>query len=363
MRILQCISSLEGGGAEKQFGYLCEGLTKLGHDVVAVSLRPGANLERVLDSGATYMQVTSASNFDPLIICRLHRIIRIHRPELIQSWIPQMDILVGMVAALSKIPHVLSERTSSAGLRQGWRESLRVAIGRRAAAVVANSAGGKAYWQNRAPAVPTIVIPNSIPFEEIQAALPIAQADSAPDLDGELVVYLGRLIEIKNVSKLAAALIAIAAKRDQTKAVFLGDGPLAESIKSAVSAAGYGDRIRVLPYTSKPYGWLKRASVFVSVSNFEGNPNAVLEAVAAGCPVVVSDIPAHREFLDERSATFVSGHSFECIAAGIIDALDNTVLAQKRAVIAKERISGRSSKDIALRYVQVYEETIQKAQQ
>ena len=103
MKILQFISSLGGGGAEKQFGYLCESLVELGHDVVAVSFRTGSNLDYVLESGATYIQVHNLGNFDPIVIWKLCRLVSIHKPDILQSWIPQMDIIVGIVAALSNV--------------------------------------------------------------------------------------------------------------------------------------------------------------------------------------------------------------------------------------------------------------------
>jgi glycosyltransferase involved in cell wall biosynthesis/2-polyprenyl-3-methyl-5-hydroxy-6-metoxy-1,4-benzoquinol methylase len=358
MKVLQCISSLEGGGAEKQFGYLCESLVELGIEVVAVSLRGGKNVERVLNSGATYIQLNNIGNFDPLIIWRLHRLIGQHQPDLVQTWIPQMDIFGGVAARLANIPHVLSERTSAEGLPRGWREYLRVAIGRHAAAIVANGMGGKEYWLGRAPEIPISVIPNSIPFAEIDRAVPIEESDFALEPGDELVVYLGQLIMLKNLLNLVPALISVVSKREHTKAVLIGAGPLSSSISSFIDVAGLSHKVRVIPYTTKPYGWLKRANAFVSVSKYEGNPNAVLEAVGASCPVVVSDIPAHQEFLDLHSARFVSGQSCESIEAGIHDVLAYPVAAKERASFAREQLSTRTGEAIARQYVALYEQLV-----
>lgn len=360
MKVLLCITSLEGGGAEKQFGYLCEGLIELGIEVIAVSVRPGKNLERVIKSGARYVQLENFGNFDPLVLWRLFRLIHIHKPDLVQTWIPQMDILGGLIANLTNVPYVTSERTSTAGLPRGWREVIRVFIGQRAAAIIANGAGGREYWQSRAPDTPLFVIPNSIPFAEIEAAMPITEPDLSLGTEDELVIYLGQLIEIKNISNLVAAFIEVAHKRGCAKMALVGDGALSEDIVTLIAASGLSDRIRVFPFSTKPYGWFKSAKLFVSVSHFEGNPNTVLEAVGAGCPIVVSDIPAHREFLDDDSARFVAGESPEAIAQGILEVLRNPVTARGRATLAKERLATRTRSAIARRHIGVYEEVLRR---
>jgi glycosyltransferase involved in cell wall biosynthesis len=70
------------------------------------------------------------------------------------------------------------------------------------------------------------------------------------------------------------------------------------------------------------WAWMKRADVFVSLSDFEGHPNAVLEALACGCRLVVSDIQAHRSVLDDEVAVFVNPADLEGIRRAIGDTLD-----------------------------------------
>jgi len=360
VRILQCIPSFEGGGAEKQLGYLCESLARLGVEVQVASLRGGPNLERVLRSGATYTQLEHFGNFDPMIVGCLHRVMARWDPDIVQTWIPQMDVLGGVASWWGNYPHVISERTAYAGLPRGWRESARITIGRRASAIIANSAGGESYWRNRAPDTPRFVVNNSIPFTEIEGASPVTSTELSLTQWDELIVYLGQLIPLKNISALVPAFVSVVKVRAQARAVFIGNGPMAKEISSAVRAAGCADRVRVIPFTSNPFTWLRRANVFVSVSHFEGNPNTVLEAIAAGCPVVVSDIAAHREFLDDRSARFAQGESSEAIAAAILDALENRAVARNRATRAKERIAGRTGTTIAKKYIEVYEEILRR---
>jgi len=78
------------------------------------------------------------------------------------------------------------------------------------------------------------------------------------------------------------------------------------------------DRIKIVNYINKLWNWLKVANVFVSVSNYEGNPNTVFEAVASKCPAAISDIPEHREILDKNFSYFVPVSDTKAIAGGIL---------------------------------------------
>jgi glycosyltransferase involved in cell wall biosynthesis len=97
---------------------------------------------------------------------------------------------------------------------------------------------------------------------------------------------------------------------------------------------------------------MKRADVLVSLSRVEGCPNVVLEAMACGCPLVVSDIPAHREILDEHSARFVDPDDTIKAAADIKAILAHGDAARVRA--ARECAAGRPVEATASSYEQLY---------
>jgi glycosyltransferase involved in cell wall biosynthesis len=101
---------------------------------------------------------------------------------------------------------------------------------------------------------------------------------------------------------------------------------------------------------------MKRANVTVSVSLFEGSPNVVLEAMAAGCPLVVSDIAAHRELLDEQSAILVDPRDPRQIADAIIKVLSDPEAAARRARAAYDRVQHYSLSATARQYADLYRE-------
>ncbi|HXH37210.1 MAG TPA: glycosyltransferase, partial [Thermoanaerobaculia bacterium] len=84
------------------------------------------------------------------------------------------------------------------------------------------------------------------------------------------------------------------------------------------------------------------AAAFVSLSDFEGRPNAVMEAMAAGAPLIVSDIAAHREFLDETCALFVPPRDDAAVALALAAVLDDPASAAALAKEARRRIAACS---------------------
>src|SRR5438132_4429261 len=114
------------------------------------------------------------------------------------------------------------------------------------------------------------------------------------------------------------------------------------------------DRVQLPGYIPDIWRWMKRASMLVSVGFFEGRPNAVLEAMACGCPLVVSDIPAHREFLDENSALLVKPHEPVAMAEALRDVLAYPQDAARRAQVAQGEVARWSTPVIACQYARVY---------
>ena len=132
-------------------------------------------------------------------------------------------------------------------------------------------------------------------------------------------------------------------------------------IQRAVSNAGLGERVSVAGYREDLWSWMKAASAFVSLSRFEGCPNTVLEAMACGCPLVVSDIPAHRELLDESSALLVNATDPDAIAAALTSTLTDRDAARRRAEVAAVRVESFSIERVAAAYEALYQRLLQQS--
>jgi glycosyltransferase involved in cell wall biosynthesis len=169
----------------------------------------------------------------------------------------------------------------------------------------------------------------------------------------KMVLYAGRMDAGKNVESLIVVLARIAHQLPFV-AILCGDGPLRPRLKRLAQELGAAHRLIFTGYIPNVWALMKRADVFVSLSKFEGCPNAVLEAMASGCPLVVSDILAHREIVDERTACLVSPLDLEAAARAIKNILESDSAAQNRARAASAKVLEMTVEKMARLYERLY---------
>jgi glycosyltransferase involved in cell wall biosynthesis len=352
-RILHCIPNMLNGGAQRQLLLLSREQVKSGVEVHVALLHPGPNALGLESAGAR-LHWMGGLNHDPRLLWRLVRLIRQIQPDIVQSWLTQMDVLAAGATRLTGTPWVLSERTSGPFYRPSFKNLARAWLARDADAVVANSAGGDDYWRTRLPAeVPRFVVGNGLSLGEIQDVEPVAPEAIGLVPGYKMVLHVGRLSPEKNIPVLVGALDEAAARVPMV-AYLCGDGTHEAEAQRLLARDGSAGRIRMLGYRSDVLSLMKRADVLVSLSRFEGHPNAVLEAAACGCPLVLSDIAAHREIASEESALFVSPDSVPEVAAGIVRCLTEPDEARRRAAKARANVLKLSTAEMARRYDEVY---------
>lgn len=353
LKILYCIPTLLLGGAERQLSYLAAGLAEMGHEIHVASLRGGPHLERLKAAGVVWHQVGRFSNHDPLILLRLIGLIRELKPDVVQTSLAQMDILGGIAALMTRTRWVLRESSFAPLYRKGWKNRLRFALGRRADAVVSNSVRGAAYWRSARVADTLHVIPNAVSLDEIARTRADQLTGITSSHTEKIVLYAGRMDAGKNVESL---IVALSRLTDEVSfiTILCGDGPLRPRLERLAEELGLARRLIFTGYVTNLWALMKRADVFVSLSKFEGCPNVVMEAMASGCPLVVSDIPAHREILDERTACFVPSTEPEAVAEAIKATLKSDSASHNRARAAQAQAAGWTIKKMAQLYERLY---------
>lgn len=354
MKILHCIPDLGNGGSQRQLLYLVQELIGAGHTLHVAYLYDGAYTNTLAQSGAHLHRLCCRGNHDPKLLVQLVSLIRRHEVDVVQTWLTQMDVLGGMAARFLGVPWVLFEQSSALCYPPGFKNNARAALGRYAQAIVSNSRIGDRYWQGRhSGSVCRHVISNGIPLQEIDAMPRLPEGETGRKPGERLVLYAGRLSPEKNLQNLIPALKQVS-QTTALRAILCGDGTHADYFAAMVREQGAESVIDLVGYRRDVWAWMKSADAFVNVSFFEGQPNAVLEAAVCGCPLILSDIPAHREMMDESSALFVDASSPEQIAAAIERTLRHPEEARQRALEAERRVRRLTVAELGRRFEKVY---------
>jgi len=147
-----------------------------------------------------------------------------------------------------------------------------------------------------------IVLDNPVLSDTFEAALTApAHHRWAADTSVPLVVAVGRLSSQKGFDVLLDAFARVVNRRG-ARLLILGEGRERAALEARRDALGLADCVDMPGHVDCPAPWLSRADLVVSSSRFEGASAVLVEALAAGCPMVVTDCPGNSRSLVEGSA-------------------------------------------------------------
>jgi glycosyltransferase involved in cell wall biosynthesis len=154
-------------------------------------------------------------------------------------------------------------------------------------AVVALSSSEAELLNAHFPDISTTVIPSGVDLERLAEAQPVATP-------GKTILTVSRLVPYKKTASLVSAMQHLS---DDVHLVVIGSGPEAPRLEGLAQKLGISGRVRLLGNVSDEdlARWYVSADLFVSLSAYESFGLAPLESIAAGTPVLASDIPAHRD--------------------------------------------------------------------
>ncbi|HEY0629398.1 MAG TPA: glycosyltransferase [Sphingomicrobium sp.] len=179
--------------------------------------------------------------------------------------------------------------------------------------------------------------------------------DNAPVLLG-----VGRLVPQKNFELLIEA-FALACRQRPLRLAILGDGPegAREALLDRARSLGVADDVWLPGHVANPYPYYRRAGLFVLSSRWEGMSNALLEAMACGCPVVAAKSAAgSAEILDRGKYGQLAETTAPALADAILATLDERIPAEQLIARAREFDLTRSLEN----YVTLFRDEIAKGQ-
>lgn len=322
IRVCHLIHDLGPGGAEHVIVDLARAAAPAGLAISVVSMLPIEGLrypERLRDLGVPVRALDLSAWWDPRGPRRLRRLLADLDPQILHSHLKHADVVAGRVARRVGIPHVstLHVIEDTVGRIGRWKRNLAVASRRRTAAVtIAVSEAQRRWYLAVSGEDPSRVVTlyNGIP--DPGAAAPATRTAVRADLgiaDDEVAVAM---VAIMRPGK--GHDVALAAARSfvpPVRLVLAGDGDLMDEV--ARQAAPLGDRVLRLGFCEDVPRLLAGMDLVVHPTMADALPTALVHAVAAGLPVVASDVGGVPEIVVPGAGELVPPGDAAALAAAV----------------------------------------------
>jgi len=298
------ITELDIGGAEKAFVKIAEGLTQRGWDVRVISLRDAGPMAEPLRAAGIPVTALNAGGFlDVRAVWRMKTALLDNPCDVLLTFLHQANIVGRIAGRRAGIQSVIC------GVRVADRR-WSVIIPERLTSklvdqyvAVSESVGGVHRRLCHIPAERMMAIPNGVDVGALRKVAAVDRSLIGCQATDKIVLCVGRLSQQKAP---VDVLHAVQKMRQQSavdcrslKLVFIGDGPLLPELKRYVALHGLQDHVQLPGWRADVWGIMKASDLLVLASHWEGLPNVLLEAQAAGLPVVASDVDGCRELVTD----------------------------------------------------------------
>lgn len=359
MKIDLVITELYPGGAERAMTDLAIGFHERGDLVRVTSLAPlppppkNVLVDRLR---ASEIDVQSVNLHGPLSLWtasrRLSERLRSGKADVVQSFLFHANVItswsLGTSQQGSQALHVAGIRVAEPSRFRTFLESSRC---RRMAAAVCVSRGVEAFvkrtWKP-APNFKLLSIPNGLNSEQVHrltSSQPYDWTQLGLSPEKPVSLFVGRLHPQKGIDWFLEFAPRLLARFPDLQWVFVGDGPLRELLQTTIKKLRT-DQWVWLPWQSDTTPLFRAADLVFLPSRFEGMPNVVLEAMAAGKPVLSTNVEGVEELLGDD----VSVQSFPVEDAQSMMQRLETLQDQQLRIALGERNRKRSLAEFSIEH-------------
>ncbi len=327
---------MRGGGAERAMLDIARGLSQRGLDVDIVLVKAaGPYLDfipadvRLVDLGARRAL---------LCLPALVRYLRRERPSVLISTSPEINVAAILAQLLfARSVAVFARRASTFTMEYSeghFKERLVLRIERLllrfAAVVISNSIGAADDLREAAPHLAglTHAIRNPVVWPDLKERAsetvnhPWFEVQSIP-----VILSVGRLVPVKDYPTLLKAFAWVVLEDRPARLVVLGEGQQREALERLAVDLGVSEVVDLPGFVANPFSYMARAAVFALSSRYEGSPNALVQAMSCGIPVVSTDVRSGpREILQDGAlGRLVPIGDWRALGQAILETLDSPV--------------------------------------
>jgi glycosyltransferase involved in cell wall biosynthesis len=300
MKIVHAVISLDVGGMERLvLGLIREG-RKAGHEAAVVCTQQSGELAKAaVEAGAEVHSLGKPPGRRGEFIHLGRELLERLAPDVVHTHQISAAWCFGPGAASLGIPVVHTEHGNHFSRQDGWLAGMKRVLLYRLAArridrfcCVSAEIAGAVTRRRIAPASKVVVVPNGVDLEAFEGLPPQAEARNEFGIPADAFVLgtVGRLVEVKRQDFLLRAAAELRRRFADLWVLLVGDGPERANLEALAGELGIGDRCVFAGFQERPEIGLRAMDVFALTSRSEGFPVSLLEAWAAGVPVVAPKV-------------------------------------------------------------------------
>ena len=307
-RILHLVPSLDRAGAEKQLAMLLTQLPREEFDLHVCALTRGGELAADLEAAGIPLTVLGKRfKADPGCFWKLRKFIKQLQPDVLHTWMFAPGVYGRVAAGQVGVKRFIHSERCADKWKAGWQWTLDRQLAKRTQRIIANSEGVKDFGiEHGMAAEKFVVIPNGVasPAESDVTKKELLKELGIP-AGVPLLGAVGRLWPQKRLRDLIWAVELLHILRPEAHFLIIGEGPERHALERYVRTIEATSYMHFLGHRPDVPRIMPHLDIFLQGSGYEGMPNAVMEAMAAGVPVIATDIPGTRELITHGETGFL----------------------------------------------------------
>jgi glycosyltransferase involved in cell wall biosynthesis len=343
VNIVYFIDHLRPDGTQHVLNQLVEGLAARGHRQAVVCLNDSwdaAVVDRLRQAQAEVRIVGKMALATGYGLLSTWRWLRTRQFDVAVTFLFASDVIGRTLARAAGAPRIISSLRARNTNYTRWQRWLVRRTMPWADVVVLNSSYVRnfAIAEEGAPANRILIIPNGVQVENYGELVsrPALCAEFGLPPNQHLVGSVGRLTYQKGFDILLQALALI--PRQDVNLLLVGTGEEGNRLRAQAVGLGLARRVHFAGYRHDVPRLLSAFDLYIHPARFEGMPNTLLEAMAAGCPIVASAVDGNRELIDEGiNGWLVPADDAAALAEAIQVVLDDPQEAKRRAAVGQAR--------------------------
>ncbi|MCR4404989.1 MAG: glycosyltransferase family 4 protein [Candidatus Acetothermia bacterium] len=361
---------------------LIDRLIQEGYEV-HIACSPGRHLRELAELGYTVHPITIARRISPLSnlksLWQLYRLMRRERFDIVHVHTPVAAVLGRVAAKLARVPIIIytAHGFYFHELMAPWKRRLIIwverLLGRYCTDMLFTQSGedrGTAIKERIATEERAIWIGNGVDTQAFTISpKPSLRTELGLDPEDKVIGFIGRLVGEKGVEELLEALGQVIEEIPRAKLLVVGDTlesdrdrRATERLQQLIRRNNLEDRIKFTGFREDIPGLLSIMDLFVLPSHREGMPRTILEAMAAGKPVVTTNIRGCREeVVGGVTGLLVPVKDPEALAQAIIRVLSDENLARRMGQAGRKRAVEEFDERFVLeRQIKVYQRLVER---